>query len=97
MLRPYHRAQGRRKVGPYEVHLAAGRGGIRAEPILFNAIRLGSGVNLEAQNPPTMNQLRAKAGDSRTRCIIATAGGRGLTSAFPPLQVAASLSGQSKV
>ena len=40
MLRPYHRAQGRRKVGPYEVHLAAGRGGIRAEPILFNAIRL---------------------------------------------------------
>ena len=39
MLRPYHPAQGRRKVGPSEVHLAAGRGGIRAEPILFSAIR----------------------------------------------------------
>jgi hypothetical protein len=25
MLRPYHPDQGRRKVGPYEVHLAAGR------------------------------------------------------------------------
>ena len=45
MLHPYHRAQGRRKVGPYEVHLAAGRGGIRAEPILFNAIRLAFGNN----------------------------------------------------
>jgi hypothetical protein len=42
MLRPYHPAQGRRKVGPYEVHLAAGRGGIRAEPVLFNAIRLAT-------------------------------------------------------
>jgi len=33
----YHPAQGRRKVGPYEVHLAVGRGGIRAQPILLNA------------------------------------------------------------
>jgi hypothetical protein len=39
MLRPYyHPAQGRRKVSPYEVHFGAGRGGIRGEPVLFNAI-----------------------------------------------------------
>ena len=43
MLRPYHLAPGRRKVGPYEVHLAVGRGGIGAEPILFDATRLGHG------------------------------------------------------
>jgi len=38
MLRPYHLARGRRKVGPYEVHLATGRAGVRAEPVMSNAI-----------------------------------------------------------
>ena len=73
------------------------KAGASDSPAHAPAFRLGSCVNLKAQNPPTMNQLRARAGDSRTRCIIATAGGRGFTSAFPPLQASASFSGRSKV